>query len=91
MGTSHQHGFVKRYGLVRDDRHEAPPVMVPRARPGEQPKGGRGDADVSLKGFGESDRSAFFAVVSTNGSNVLEVKFLDGPDELREVNLRSPP
>jgi hypothetical protein len=29
MGTSHQHGFVKRYGLVRDDRHEAPPVMVP--------------------------------------------------------------
>lgn len=27
METSRQHGFVKRYGLVRDDRHEAPPVI----------------------------------------------------------------
>jgi hypothetical protein len=38
-----------------------------------------------LKRFGESDRSAFFAVVSTNGSNVLEVNFLNGPEEFREA------
>jgi hypothetical protein len=37
MGTSHQHGFVKRYGLVRDDRHEAPPVMVPFRRSPARP------------------------------------------------------
>jgi hypothetical protein len=30
--VSRQHGFVKRYGLVRDDRPEAPPVMVPFRR-----------------------------------------------------------
>jgi hypothetical protein len=37
MGTSRQHGFVKRYGLVRDDRHEAPPVMVPFRRSPARP------------------------------------------------------
>jgi hypothetical protein len=30
-------GFVKRYGLVRDDRHEAPPVMVPFRRSPARP------------------------------------------------------
>src|SRR5882762_9333965 len=35
--TSRQHGFVKRYGLVRDDRHEAPPVMVPFRRSPARP------------------------------------------------------
>src|SRR6516165_11489314 len=37
MATSRQHGFVKRYGLVRDDRHEAPPVMVPFRRSPARP------------------------------------------------------
>src|SRR5207253_3544956 len=32
MATSRLHGFVKRYGLVRDDRDEATPVMVPFRR-----------------------------------------------------------
>jgi hypothetical protein len=35
--TNRQHGFVKRYGLVRDDRHEAPPVMVPFRRSPARP------------------------------------------------------
>src|SRR6476620_9268163 len=35
--TSRQHGFVKRYGLVRDDRHEAPPIMVPFRRSPARP------------------------------------------------------
>jgi tetratricopeptide (TPR) repeat protein len=38
-----------------------------------------------LKRFGESDRSAFFVVVSTNGSDVQEVQFLNGPEELKEA------
>jgi len=29
MGTSRQHGFVKRYGLVRDDSHEAHQLWRP--------------------------------------------------------------
>ena len=37
MPTNRQHGFVKRYGLVRDDRHEAPPVMVPFRRSPARP------------------------------------------------------
>jgi hypothetical protein len=29
MATMRQHGFVKRYGLVRDDRHEAHRLCCP--------------------------------------------------------------
>ena len=52
LAESRQHGSVKRYGLARDDRHEAPPFMVsfrrsparpfavlPRHRPGVLPLG----------------------------------------------------
>jgi tetratricopeptide (TPR) repeat protein/transglutaminase-like putative cysteine protease len=39
----------------------------------------------SLKRIGEKDESAFFAVISTKGSDVAEVKFLNGPEELREA------
>ena len=35
--TSRRHGFVKRYGLVRDDRDEAPPVMAPFRRSPARP------------------------------------------------------
>jgi tetratricopeptide (TPR) repeat protein/transglutaminase-like putative cysteine protease len=39
----------------------------------------------SLQRIGEKDESAFFAVVSSNDSEVAEVKFLNGPEELREA------
>jgi tetratricopeptide (TPR) repeat protein len=39
----------------------------------------------SLKRIGEKDQSAFFAIVSTNGSEVAEVRFLNGSEELREA------
>jgi hypothetical protein len=37
MPTSRQHGFVRHYGLVRDARHEALPVMVPFRRSPARP------------------------------------------------------
>jgi hypothetical protein len=37
LPTSRQHAFVKPYGLVRDDPHEAPPVMVPFRRSPARP------------------------------------------------------
>jgi len=38
-----------------------------------------------IKRFGEIDKSAFFAVITIHGSEVAQVRFLNGAEELREA------